>query len=210
MTMREILCAAIARRPPMAPRPPMPPRPWPVKAVLGSRMAEQVEAARQQLGTQLTGIAGNLEKQLQAEQSRLGGAVAASREKEFQQLTAQARQQLAETQALAQQKAQDYQLGLVAGYRRALQPVVAEIAGSKGAAVVLVADPTMLWFDAAVDITDEVIAEVRANPIAVPAAGTDPTGSPAAAAAGDPDTEKEEERLQARPSGRCRKGHKRL
>ncbi len=154
-------------------------------------MAEQVEAARQQLGTQLTGIAGNLEKQLQAEQSRLGGAVAASREKEFQQLTAQARQQLAETQALAQQKAQDYQLGLVAGYRRALQPVVAEIAGSKGAAVVLVADPTMLWFDAAVDITDEVIAEVRANPIAVPAAGTDPTGSPAAAAAGDPDTEKE-------------------
>ena len=39
MTMREILCAAMARRPPM------PPRPWPVDAVLGSRMVEQVGAA---------------------------------------------------------------------------------------------------------------------------------------------------------------------
>jgi len=155
-------------------------------------MAEQVEAARRDLSTQLTQIAGDLEKQLQAEQSRLGGAVAASREKEFQQLTAQARQQLAETQALAQQKAQDYQIGLVASYRRALQPVVADIAGSKGAAVVLVSDATMLWFDPAVDITADVIAELRANPVSVPApAGADPTNEPAAAAAGDPDAEKE-------------------
>jgi Skp family chaperone for outer membrane proteins len=155
-------------------------------------MAQQVEAARQELATQLTQIAGTLEKQLQAEQSRLGGAVAASREKEFQQLTAQARQQLAETQALAQQKAQDYQIGLVASYRRALQPVVADIAGSKGAAVVLVSDATMLWFDPAVDITADVIAELRANPVAVPApAGADPASEPAASDAGNPGTEKE-------------------
>jgi len=145
-------------------------------------MAEQVEAARRELGTQLTQIAGDLEKQLQAEQSRLGGAVAASREKEFQQLTAQARQRLAETQALAQQKAQDFQIGLATGYRRAVQPVVADIARSKGAGVVLVSDPTMLWFDPAVDITAEVIAELRANPIAVPApAGAAPAAEPAMA-----------------------------
>lgn len=153
-------------------------------------MAEQAEAARRELGTQLTQIAGDLEKQLQAEQARLGGAVAASREKEFQQLTAQARQQLAETQALAQQKAQDFQIGLAAGYRRALQPVVADIAKSRGASVVLVSDASMLWLDSAVDITDEVIAELRANPVAVPAsAGAEPTAGPAAS--GDPDTGKE-------------------
>lgn len=145
-------------------------------------MAEQLDAARRELGTQLTQIAGDLEKQLQAEQSRLGGAVAAAREKEFQQLTAQARQELAGTQALARQKAQDYQVGLAAGYRRAVQPVVAEIAKSKGAAVVLVSDATMLWFDAAVDITDEVIAELRSNPVTVPAsAGADPEAKPASA-----------------------------
>ncbi len=130
-------------------------------------MAEQLEAARRELGTQLAQVAGDLEKQLQVEQTRLGGAVAASREKEFQQLTAQARQQLADTQALAQQKAQDFQVELAANYRRAVEPVAAEIARSRGAAVVLVADATMLWFDSAADITDEVIADLRARPAAL-------------------------------------------
>jgi Skp family chaperone for outer membrane proteins len=134
-------------------------------------MEEQVAAARRELAAQLSQIAGNLGKQLEAEQTRLGGAVAASREKDFQQLTAQARQQLAETQALAQQKEQDFQIGVVAGYRRALQPVVAEIARSKGATVVLVSDATMLWFDSAPDITDEVIAELRSRPPVVPSPG---------------------------------------
>lgn len=132
-------------------------------------MAEQVEAVRRELGTQLSQIAGDLEKQLQAEQARLGGAVAASRAKEFQELTARARQQLAETQALAQQKAQDYQVGIAAGYRRAVGPVAADIAKSKGAAVVLVSDATMLWFDTTADITDEVIAELRSKPVSLPA-----------------------------------------
>lgn len=151
-------------------------------------MAEQLEAARRELSAQLAEIAGDLEKQLQAEQSRLGGAVAASREKEFQQLTAQARQQLAETQALAQQKAQDFQIGLAANYRRAVEPVAADIARSRGAAVVFVADATMLWFDAAADITDEVIAELRSNPAALSLPAVDepaPASSPAGSASKD-------------------------
>lgn len=133
---------------------------------------EQMAAARETLAAQLLQIAGDLEKQLQSEQSRRGGAVAAAKEKEFQQLTAQARQQLAQTQALAQQKAQDFQTGLAASYRQAVQPIVAEIARSRGAAVVLVADATMLWFDPATDITAEVIAELRANPVTFPAQPT--------------------------------------
>jgi len=143
-------------------------------------MAEQVAAARRDLATQLARIAGDLEQQLQAEQTRLGGAVAASREREFQQLTAQARQQLAETQALAQQKAQDYQAGIAANYRREIEPVIAELARSRGAAVVLAADARMMWFDGTVDITDEVIAELRSSPVAVqaPGAGVPPDAAP--------------------------------
>lgn len=131
-------------------------------------MEQQMEAARVELGGQLTQIAGDLEKKLQDEQSRLGGATAASREKDFQQLAAQARQQLAQTQALAQQKAQEFQQGLVTKYRQAVQPIAAEIARSKGASVVLVVDPTMLWFEPGVDITDEVIAKLRAQATEVP------------------------------------------
>jgi Skp family chaperone for outer membrane proteins len=152
-------------------------------------MAEQLEAARRELAAQLAQIAGGLEKQLQAEQSRLGGAVAASREKEFQELTAQARQQLTETQALAQQKAQDFQIGLAASYRRAVEPVVAEIARSRGAAVVLVADGTMMWFDAAADITDEVIAELRSRPVTAPAVVDPATAPPAPEKSGSGDGE---------------------
>ena len=127
-----------------------------------------MEAARIELNTQLTQIAGDLEKKLQDEQVRRGGAAAASRAEGFAQLTALARQQLAQTQAIAQQKAQEFQLGLVSQYRQTVQPVAAEIARSRGASVLLVADPTMLWFESDVDITDEVIAELRARAVAIP------------------------------------------
>jgi Skp family chaperone for outer membrane proteins len=139
-------------------------------------MEEQMVAARETLAAQLGQIAGDLEKQLQTEQSRRGGAAAAAREQDFQQLAAQARQQLAQTQALAQQKAQDFQMGLAAGYRQAVQPVVTQIAQSRGASVVLVADASMLWFDPDTDITAEVIAELRSKPVTFPTQA--PAGTP--------------------------------
>jgi Skp family chaperone for outer membrane proteins len=143
-------------------------------------MEKQMEAARAELGSQLTQVAGNLEKQLQDEQARLGGAAAAAREKGFQQQAAQARQQLAQTQALAQQKAQEFQIGLAARYREAVQPIAGEMARANGARVLLVSDPSLLWFDAAVDITDEVIAELRANPVQLPPPSGAESAPPAA------------------------------
>jgi Skp family chaperone for outer membrane proteins len=138
-------------------------------------MEAQMESARTELAAQLTQIAGDLEKTLQAEQSRLGGPAKAADSKEFQQLAAQARQQFAQTQALAQKKAQDYQLGLLGGFRQLVEPIAAEIARSRGAGVVLAADPTMMWFEPALDITDEVIAALRARPVA-PAPSQEPAG----------------------------------
>lgn len=130
-------------------------------------MEQQMESARAELSAQLTQIAGDLEKRLQSEQTRLGGAAKASGSKEFQQFTAQARQQLAQTQALAQQKVQEYQVGLVSRFRQSVQAVAADIARSRGAGVVLAADSTMLWFEPALDITDEVIAALRAKSVDV-------------------------------------------
>jgi len=132
----------------------------------------QAEAARKQLEDQLVQIAADLEKQLQAEQAKRGGAAAAAKEQSFQQLTAQARQQLAQTQLVAQQKAQEYQLELANQYRQSVQPVAEKIAKARGASVILVAGPTMLWFEPALDITAEVIGELRSSP-PPPAAATD-------------------------------------
>ena len=80
-------------------------------------------------------------------------------------MAVKAQRQLAEKQQLAQQKAQQVQLELVNDFKRQVQPVAQKIAGLQGAEVVVVLDDAVLWFDARADITDEVIAELRANPL---------------------------------------------
>lgn len=143
-------------------------------------LQEQAEAARADLASQVTQVAGNLGKQLEEEQARLGGPGAAARAQEFQELAAQARQQLLQAQALAQQKAQAYEADLAGRYRAAILPVATRIARDRGASALLVADPTLLWADEQVDITDEVIAELRARPIDLGSSGSSPPAAPAA------------------------------
>ncbi len=146
---------------------------------------QEVARARQTLESQLGQVAAGLEKQLQAEQNRLGGAAAAAKEKNFQEMTAQARVQLAQTQTLAQQKAQEFQVSLVAQYRQALQPVTEKVARGRKARVVLVTDATLLWFEPEADLTADVIAELRARPLDFP---PKPPAEAAPAAAPDADT----------------------
>lgn len=146
---------------------------------------QEVARARQSLEGQLSQVAGDLEKQLQAEQTRLGGAAAAAKEKGFQELTAQARLQLAETRTQAQQKAQEFQASLVAQYRQALQPVAGKVARARKARVVLVTDASLLWFEPEADLTADVIAELRARPLDFPpkppaGAEAGPAAAPAA------------------------------
>ena len=140
---------------------------------------QEVAKARQSLEAQLAQVAASLEQQLQVEQTRLGGAAAAAKEQTFQELTAQARLRLAQTQTLAQQKAQEFQAGLVGQYRQALQPVTEKVARIRKARVVMVTDATLLWFEPDADITADVIAELRSNPLDFPAAPAAPAAAPA-------------------------------
>lgn len=145
---------------------------------------QEVARARQTLESQLGQVAAELEKQLQAEQARLGGPAAAAKEKNYQELTAQARAQLAQTQTLAQQKAQEFQVSLVSQYRQALQPVAEKVARARKARVVLVTDATLLWFEPEADLTADVIAELRARPLDFPPKSPE-EAAPAAAPAAD-------------------------
>jgi len=54
-------------------------------------------------------------------------------------------------------------MGLLMEWRQKLQPIAQAIANDKGASIVLVSSPSLIWFDATVDITDEVIAKLRAQ-----------------------------------------------
>ncbi len=128
-------------------------------------MEEELAAARADLAGQVTRIADNLGRQLEEEQKRLGGSAAAEKQRDFQSLAAELRQQLLQSQSIAQQKANEFQLKLATRYRTAVEPVAAEIARDRGADLLLVADASVLWVEADIDITDEVIAVLREKPV---------------------------------------------
>ena len=122
---------------------------------------QQMTAAREELNSQLTAVIAELEKQLAEEQAKLGDSPDQAEQQRFQQIAAQAQQQLAQQRGQAQQQAQQYQAALVAGFRDTVKPITAEIATARGADVVLIFDPMMVWFNPSIEITGEVIAALR-------------------------------------------------
>ncbi|MEJ2133168.1 MAG: hypothetical protein P8Y95_16445, partial [Gammaproteobacteria bacterium] len=62
--------------------------------------------------------------------------------------------------------------GVVSEFLNDVRPHAAEIAAARGAKLVLTAATNMIWFDASIDITDEVIAAMRAR-ASTPAAEAD-------------------------------------
>ena len=126
---------------------------------------ERLESARVDLNEQLTQIAADLEKQLKDQQEKVGATPKPDEQQQLQEMAVRAQRQLAEKQQLAQQKATQFQLELVNEFRRQLTPVAEKVAASRGADVVVILDDSVLWFDSGVDITDEVIADLRANPL---------------------------------------------
>ena len=129
----------------------------------------KMEQATAELNAQLSEAAAVLEKQLQEKKGKLGKSASKEQQQEVQQFAVNASQKLQQNKAMAQQKAQQYKVGLLMEWRQQIQPVVKAIADKHNAKVVLVASPSLMMFDDSVDITAEVIAELRANPVAAPA-----------------------------------------
>ena len=125
---------------------------------------QQAQAARDELNVQLQEAATSLEAQLNEEREKLGDSPTQEQTQQFQQLAAQAQQQYAQAQQQAQQQAQLFQNNLVMALREKIQPVVAEVARARGASVVYLSDMTLFWFEPQADLTDEVIAKLRADP----------------------------------------------
>jgi Skp family chaperone for outer membrane proteins len=122
---------------------------------------QKMTAMREDLTNQLGTLAAELERQLAEEQGKLDDPSDEEAQQRFQQMTVQAQQQMAQQRTVAQQKAQQYQTGLVSDFRKTVEPISAEIASARGASVILLFDPMMLWFDPSIDITDDVIDALR-------------------------------------------------
>jgi len=136
-------------------------------------MQKQMDDGRQEISIQLQEVATNLENELNEEREKIGESPTEAEQQGLQQKISEAQQQYSQTQAAAQQQVQQFEAGVVLDYRESLQPIVREIAKAHGASVVRLADTALLWFDPEVDITDEVIAKLRAQS-STAAAGSDP------------------------------------
>lgn len=126
-------------------------------------MERQLGQARDRLNAQLQEITADLQDQLAAEQERLEEAGEADAEARLEALTLEANRQLRQQQQVAQQRAAAYRQQLLQAFREDVRGVAREIAREQGARLVVTTEQGLLWFDPAVDITDEVIAAMRAR-----------------------------------------------
>jgi Skp family chaperone for outer membrane proteins len=142
---------------------------------------QKLAQASKELDVQLGQIATQLQTKIQEESERIGDSKNEDDLQMLQELTNQARQNLNQNQQLAQQRMQQYQEELAQEFRDRVRPVVAEVAKAKGASSAHLIRPGVFWFDPAVDITDEVIAKLRAMPDPITEDASSPAGDAAPA-----------------------------
>ena len=132
-------------------------------------MDEQVQGQMQDAGRildqQLQAASQDLGQQVKDARSAAGEKPSPEQIRTLDELTAQANLQLNQVQQNARLKLQQVQAGVIAQLRDQVRPIAENIAQRHGAKAVLLSSETILWFDPAVDVTAEVIAEVRVHPL---------------------------------------------
>ena len=126
---------------------------------------QEMKAVNENLTKQLQAITVDLNKQLATHKENFGKAISIEQQQQLQELLIKANQQLELKQVEANQKSAQHKESLVLAWREKLQPRVQAIANDKGANVVLVQSPLLMWFDTAIDITADVVADLRRNPL---------------------------------------------
>jgi len=124
---------------------------------------KQIEIANKDLTSQLETISNKLNEQLENEKEKVGKKPTKNDTQNMQQLTIQANQKMQQAKMLASQKSQQYQAALVQQLRKNIMPIAEKIASERRADIVSIVDNSMIWFNPDIDITDEVIAVVRAQ-----------------------------------------------
>lgn len=124
-----------------------------------------MKAVNVDLILQLGDIVTNFNKQLASQKKKYGADITVDEQQKMQEMLIKANQLLSQKQIEANLKAKEHKEGLINAWREKIQPLVKSIADKKGAKVVLVQSPSVMWFDSVIDITDEVIAALRKKPV---------------------------------------------
>jgi Skp family chaperone for outer membrane proteins len=143
-------------------------------------LREQLTQAGEQLTSKVNELASGLKGRLTEERNKLGEAPSETQQADFRKLTNQAQVQLRRGQLAARQRAQQFQTRLVSQFRAEVLPFAQQVAAARGSRVVLVKS-NVLWYDPSADITQAVVAAMRAAPRAAGTLNPTPTPPPTGA-----------------------------
>jgi Skp family chaperone for outer membrane proteins len=154
---------------------------------------QQLATANQQLVSEVNQLAAKLQTELDAHKARLETERGEDAETQLAELALRANQQLEETKLLAQARSAQVQTALIQQFQTEVKPTVADVARRHGARLAVSTASGLVWFEPNLDITGQVIAELRSKaqsaPVDAPAAPRAPEApAPAPAAPAAPAT----------------------
>lgn len=126
-------------------------------------MQSELELANVRLTEQLKLVASQLEQSISLEKDKLSKSPSDEETKQLQTLVAQAQQQLVNSKNVAVQQSNVLRSNLILNFRKDVAAIAKEIAQRHGSKLVTVSSYETIWFDPKADITDEVIAVMRAR-----------------------------------------------
>ena len=131
----------------------------------GVTITEAMQAQKATLESQLNSLRVSLQEGLAAKKNEFGETPTQEQQKVLQNLQKEIITKVTQSERQSQQELLRHQQQLLSDFRDELRPIAAEIARDRGAAVVLIANLTVvLSVDTTVDITKEVIAKLQPIP----------------------------------------------
>lgn len=152
-------------------------------------ISSSLSQARDTLNQQLQTLTDSMNVELDKVRKTADEKTAKAAQSEYTRLSASAAQQLRESRLSAQQKLNSVQDKLIAAFRKEIKGIAVQIARQRGASRVVLASTDLLWLDPKIDITDEIIARLRAR-AEMPAAADSGNATPT-----DTDTRREIDKL---------------
>ena len=126
-------------------------------------MQKEVQVAETKLKEQLTKIAESIQGKISEEKKKLGSKRNKENDAKLQQLAVQAQQTFRKEQMAAEQQASLFRKQLVAKFREEVKLAAEPVARDRGADMIKLVSDDLLWFDPSIDVTGEVISQMRAS-----------------------------------------------
>jgi len=125
-------------------------------------LQQQMEDAGQQFQKQIQQQQNKYQAEINAKRESFGDNPTEEQQQQLARMAQKANQNLRRLRSMAQQRMQQVQASLINQFRDELTPVVKQIARENDAQLVLINNGSVLWYDPAIDVTDQVIGALRA------------------------------------------------